>query len=148
MSFETVISVLEHTAAFSTAHQSLRYLCTSQWNCKSSSAIVSLILTTVAAPLALAVTEWENSRHIIGKNCLLCHQSMRHSHPWSFWLPHSAFLCRMHGCAFFTVEHLWECFKVLQRSHHPKQREGTYLSGYSAWRSLLWKTESHVHKVI
>lgn len=39
--------------------------------------------------------------------------------PVFLWLPNSAFLCRMHGCAFFTVEHLWEGFKVLQRPHHP-----------------------------
>lgn len=148
MSFETVVAVLERTVAFSTAHQPPRAPCPSRGNCAGCSAGASLILTAAAAPLALAVTEWENIRHITGKNRLLCHQSTCHSHQHSLWLPHSAFLCRVHGCAFFTVEHLWERFKVLQRSHHPKQREGMYLHGYSARRLLLWKTESHVHKVI
>lgn len=50
----------------------------------SLSAVVSLIQTTVAAPLALAVTEWENIRHVIGKNCSLCHQSICHSCQCSF----------------------------------------------------------------
>lgn len=68
--------------------------------------------------------------------------------PVFLWLPNSAFFCRMHGCAFFTVEHLWEGFEVLQRSHHPEQRERTYLCGCTAWRPLLWKTESYVHEVI
>lgn len=78
------MSVLEHTVAFSTAPQSLRFFCTSQWNHESLSAVVSLIQTTVAAPLALAVTERENIRHVIGKNCSLCHQSICHSCQCSF----------------------------------------------------------------
>lgn len=68
---ETVISVLEHAMASSTAYQSLGYLCASQWDCKSSRTVVSWILTTVAAPWALAVTEGENIRHI---TCL-CHRA-------------------------------------------------------------------------
>ena len=78
------MAVLEHTVAFSTAPQSLRFLHTSQWNRESLSAVVSLIQTTVAAPLALAVTEQENIRHVIGKNCSLCHQSICHSCQYSF----------------------------------------------------------------
>lgn len=94
------------------------------------------ILTTVAAPLTLAVTEQENIRHIIGENCSVCSQtswilfsvvdcaSKRYlQHKCSLWLPDSAFLSRVHGGALFTVECLREGFKVLQRSHHPEQRE-------------------------
>lgn len=44
-------------------------------------------------------------------------------------LPHSALPCGVHGRAFLTVEHLGEGFKVLQRAHHPKQRERTRWHG-------------------
>lgn len=69
--------------------------------------------------------------------------------PVFLWLPNSAFFCRMHGCAFFTVEHLWEGFEVLQRSHHPEQREGIiyvdalhgdHCSGKQKAMSMRWFT--------
>lgn len=68
---------------------------------------------------------------------LLCHQGTPHPHQCPFWLPHSAFLCGMHGRALLTVEHLWERFEVLQRSHHPKQGEELIYvgTGYGEWCS-------------
>lgn len=55
-------------------------------------------------------------------------------------LPHPALPCGVHGRALLTVEHLGEGFKVLQRAHHPKQKEGTHLlgSGCSGEKKVVW----------
>lgn len=61
----------------------------------------------------------------------------RASHPG---LPHPALPCGMHGRALLTVKHLGEGFKVLQRAHHPRQREGTHLHGNccSGEQKVVW----------
>lgn len=59
-------------------------------------------------------------------------------------LPHPALPCGVHGRALLTVEHLGEGFKVLQRAHHPKQREGIHLRGNGCSGNRKWFRDSEL----
>lgn len=106
-------------------------LCAPQWHWESS---VLPWLTAAAAPAALAVLSSRTPGTSLPP--AVCGVT-KVSHPW---LPHPALPCGVHGRALLTVEHLGEGFKVLQRAHHPKQREGTHLHGNccSGEQKVVW----------